>query len=375
LSSSTWNAWNVVINRYRCCFSVVSRALFHSTTMTTTYDAQAREDRLRQEAESWDVRTSQQTATLRDIPILDVTDFLQHDGNDDAHKKSLAEQLGIACETVGFFALVGHGIDVSLQKRLMKVMKEFFDQDEDVKRDLLMDRPECSLKGVGYLPLYNRKLPTRSDPNANESYIVKRAHDISWDDNPWPTSSSSKEFRKTVQEYGQAMEDLARRLLPLFAIALDVREDFFEEAFREPFYRLRLTHYPPNHGGKLGILPHVDTSFLTILAQSQEGLVIFDERCGDWTRVPVVNDALVVNVGELLRQWTNDRFKSVKHYAANDSTTGTEASPRYSAPFFFNANADYVMTCIPTCCDEENNNPPKYPPVSYRSSQAAVQGE
>ena len=164
------------------------------------------------------------------------------------------------------------------------------------------------------------------------------------------------------------MEHLAKALLPLFAIALGTEADFFEEAFRLPFYRLRLTHYPPNHTTP-GILPHVDTSFVTILNQTHEGLIIRDERSGDWTRVPHLPEALVVNVGELLRQWTNDRFKSVKHFATNE----IRDTSRYSIPFFWNANADYTMTCIPSCCSADN--PSKYAPVSYRSSQASAQGE
>ena len=85
--------------------------------------------------------------------------------------------------------------------------------------------------------------------------------------------------------------------------------------------------------------------------------------------MPVVDNAFVVNSGELLKQWTNDRFLSVRHFAHVRSSE----SSRYSIPFFVNADRDYVMECIPTCCDTEN--PSKYPPISYNQSQGVVQGE
>ena len=135
---------------------------------------------------------------------------------------------------------------------------------------------------------------------------------------------------------------------------------------------MRLTRYPivPDKAAdEYGISPHVDTTFFTILAQNSPGLVIFSEPRQCWIHAPVIEDAFIVNTGELLKQWTNDRYLSVKHFA--DNNTG-EAS-RYSIPFFFNANPDYRMHCIPTCCDAKN--PPKYPPFSYLESQGVVQGE
>ena len=83
----------------------------------------------------------------------------------------------------------------------------------------------------------------------------------------------------------------------------------------------------------------------------------------------MLEDAFIVNTGELLRTWSNDRFISVKHFANNN----TGNASRYSIPLFLNANSDYRMTCIPSCHGPDN--PAKYPPISYAESQAVVQGE
>ena len=168
------------------------------------------------------------------------------------------------------------------------------------------------------------------------------------------------------------MTDLGRRLTPLYATALGVEAGYFDAAFAEPMYRLRMTHYPPvpsQDTDPFGIAPHVDTTFCTILAQDSAGLTIFSERRQEWITVPLIEGAFIVNTGELLRQWSNDRFLSVKHFANNN----TGDASRYSIPFFLNANSDYKMSCIPTCCGPDN--PAKYPPLSYNESQAVAQGE
>jgi isopenicillin N synthase-like dioxygenase len=133
-----------------------------------------------------------------------------------------------------------------------------------------------------------------------------------------------------------------------------------------------MTRYAPVAGADpddFGIAPHVDTTFFTLLAQTTPGLVIYGEERRTWLRVPTVPGALVVNTGELLKQWSNDRFVSVKHFVPpNDATVD-----RYSVPFFFNATADHPMVCLPTCAGP--GNPPRYPPVSYLDSQAVAQRE
>jgi isopenicillin N synthase-like dioxygenase len=240
-----------------------------------------------------------------------------------------------------------------------------------------------NVSGAGYLPYQNRKLPTRDKGNLNEAFIVKADDKIDLHNhNPWPNEQTLPGFRRTVESYSQAMSDLGHKLLPLFATALDMPCDYFQEAFVKPTFRLRMTHYPPADDVKksddysdsfFGIAPHVDTSFCTILAQDNPGLVIFSEERKAWIRAPLVPHSFIVNGGELLRHWTNDRFLSVKHFANNNNNDDSSNSSRYSIPFFFNANQHHLMQPIPTCVSD--SNPMKYPVISYSQSQAIAQGE
>ncbi len=338
--------------------------------MTTTpkFDSIEKERQLKAESESWDT-TVVHDAEDGDIPIIDVSDYFV--SGDKSALESVARQLKAACEETGFFTLTGHGIPTALMDATFEQNRQFHAMDTDDKRMMLMDRADWPVGGVGYLPLKNRKLPSRDKGNINEAFIIKCDNVLGMDDNQWPEKNLLPEFRDTVQSYAKSIRLLALRMLPIYAVALDMPEDFFSDGFDKPLYRLRMSHYPPveGQGSEFGIAPHVDTSFCTILAQDQPGLSIFSERRQCWVNAPAIKHAFIVNSGELLKQWTNDRFISVKHFANNN----TGKTSRYSIPFFFNANPTYKMTCVPSCCGPDN--PPKYPPISYAESQGVVQGE
>ena len=333
----------------------------------STFDPYQKEHQLRAESENWD--TSQlEEARPGDIPIIDVGEYFAT-GNS---LPKLAEQLREACQHTGFFSIIGHQIPAACIADMFAMVRKFHELDAEVKQTMLLDRDDWPVKGVGYLPFKNRKLPTRDKGNLNQAFIIKTDAQVRMQDNQWPVEDDLPGFRRSVEEYARLMESLGRKLLPIFATALEMPADYFDEAFEKPTWRLRMTHYPALASmsqDEFGIAPHVDTTFCTILAQDRPGLIIYSERRKKWIVAPIMDNVFIVNSGELLRQWSNDRFISVKHFANNN----TSAHSRYSIPFFLNANRDYKMHCLPSCCSAEN--PAKYPPISYAESQAVAQGE
>lgn len=337
--------------------------------MATDDFAEARERELVAEAELWDVSTIA-PATHDDIPVLDVSAWRA--SGDPAELDALGDQVRVIGEEVGFHFLTGHGIDPSVTADAFAAAKAFLTLPDDAKLPIRMDTPDTVVPGAGYLPVGERKLPRRAKGNLNEAIIFKRDVGLSLADAAWPDPALVPDFRRAVEAYAAEIERVALELVPIYARALQLPADFFDGAMRDPFWRLRMTRYHPVGdvpSDEFGIAPHVDTTFFTLLAQDTEGLTIRSERRGAWIAAPVVADALVVNTGELLKQWSNDRFVSVKHFVPPHQGP----ADRYSIPFFFNANADWPMRVLPTCTDEAR--PPRYPAVSYRQSQAAAQGE
>jgi isopenicillin N synthase-like dioxygenase len=333
------------------------------------FDPEEKEAQLQRESQSWDTRQIL-SAEAGDIPIIDVSEYFRNPREDTL--RPLAEQLKQACTEIGFFSLIGHQFPEDFLQKAFAEARRFHQLSIESKNTLLMDRADWPVKGVGYLPVKHRKLPARNKGNLNESFVIKRDHAATLDDNQWPAENDLPGFRKNIEYYAKEVEKLSKRLLPIYASALGLQGDFFTPAFTSPLYRMRLTHYPSvreKDADEYGIAPHVDTTFFTMLAQNSPGLVIYSEPRQRWIHAPVIDNAFIVNSGELLKQWTNDTFLSVKHFANNNA--GDE--PRYSIPFFFNANADYEMACIPTCCSDES--PAKYPPITYLQSQGVTQGE
>lgn len=339
----------------------------------STFDPYTKEEALRKESDSWDT-SNPEPAIDGDIPVIDLQKLFTTGGKDELIK--ISAELRQACEEVGFFTIVGHQAPNSLIQDTFALVRRFHQLPIEAKQAILMDQPDWPIGGVGYLPVKNKKLPARNTGNLNEAFIVKQDYradlQVGMEDNQWPAEDAIPEFREGIEHYARCLEDLGRKLMPIFATALEMPEDFFSNAFIHPMYRLRMTHYPAissQPDSEYGIAPHVDTTFCTILAQDKPGLTIYNERRKKWIQAPMIENAFIVNSGELLRQWTNDRFVSVKHFANNN----TGDTSRYSIPFFLNANADYKMECIASCCGPDN--PARYPTISYAESQAVAQGE
>lgn len=301
-----------------------------------------------------------------EIPVLDVGDYLA--GLDGARER-LGPALRHALEEVGFYFIVNHGIRPELVRDAFEAARQFHAQPEAAKLALRMNSDN-----VGYLPFRtsvtrHSALNANNKPNLVEAFFIKRDLPPDHPDramqrpfrgpNQWPADLPG--FREAVLAYCNAMERLGRALLPLYATAVDLAPDWFDEAFAEPMYTLRLSHYPRQDQpaeNEFGLAPHSDTSFMTLLAQNEiPGLAIRLPN-GKWLDAPAIPGSFLVNGGDLLRRWTNERFLATPHRVINRS--GRE---RYAIPFFMDCSYDWRMECLPTC--QGPTNPPLYDPITY----------
>ncbi|HEU0216162.1 MAG TPA: 2OG-Fe(II) oxygenase family protein [Stellaceae bacterium] len=300
------------------------------------------------------------------IPVLDFGPFL---AGEPGARAPLARAIARTCEDTGFLVVANHGIDPALPAAVFAQAARFFARGEDEKLPYKVGR-----YNIGYLPFgaqVVRHSPVNQNtrPNFSESFYITRDrapdHPDIVNDKPlvglnrWP--EGMPEFRAAMVAYYGAMEAMTCRLVPVFAAALDLPEDYFTGAFAEPNCTIRLIHYPPHpvpEDNEFGFAPHTDNNFITFLAQSAlPGLEVRTAE-GDWIRPPAVPGTFVVNTGAMLARYSNDRFKATPHRVINRN----DAS-RYAIPFFLGPNHDTVVAPVPSCVGPDN--PPRYEPTTY----------
>jgi isopenicillin N synthase-like dioxygenase len=302
-----------------------------------------------------------------EIPLIDVSDFLA--GKPGAAERA-ASALRFAFEKVGFYYLAGHGVAPSLIDTAYADAARFHAQPMEKKLAVKVDE-----HNIGYMPIARTAPPNAAaqgkKPSQNEAYFLRRERKADDPDvranrrfhgmNKWPSESDLPGFRSNMLAYMSTLEALCKRLVRLYALALDLPETWFDACFREPHMILRLSRYPVIDGADdtiASLVPHTDSGFMTLLPPNKvPGLSILLPD-GRWMDAPGVEGAFVVNGGDILHRWTNERFLSTPHRVRNVS-----GQVRYATPFFCDPGHDTMIECLPTCRSAERL--PKYPPIKF----------
>jgi isopenicillin N synthase-like dioxygenase len=180
----------------------------------------------------------------------------------------------------------------------------------------------------------------------------------------WPQRPDG--IRNAWETYYRSMGDLSARLLSLFAETLGLAADHFDDSISAHSSALRFLNYPEQLTnplpGQLRAGAHTDYGTLTILRQQSfvGGLEVFEAGRDRWIPVAAVEGAYVVNLGDAMARWTNDRWRSTLHRVVNPPA-GDRTTRRQSIAFFHNANWNAEIRCLPTCLLPGEK--PKYEPI------------
>jgi isopenicillin N synthase-like dioxygenase len=302
------------------------------------------------------------------VPIIDISGWSS--GDADARRRVAAEVDAACCE-IGFFLVTGHDVDPGLTARMYDVTKRFFALPDGVKARW------SSPTGNTYRGWAVRGAPgPTTGVRLRESYEVCRYDSVEelaavgygqrwldgFDPNIWP--DDPPDFRAVWSEYYVAVRDLGARLLSICAGALGLDDSWFVDKFDRETSYLSGNLYPAEHqptGDGLRFGAHTDIGSLTILYQDggPGGLQVLD-RLGRWCDVAEVPGSYVVNLGDMLAKWTNDRWVATMHRVVRPRPSDRRED-RVSLPYFQHPNFDALIECIATCTGPDN--PAKYPPV------------
>ncbi|OGE48092.1 hypothetical protein PENARI_c032G11647 [Penicillium arizonense] len=289
--------------------------------------------------------------TEDEIPIIDLSSI---DG-DIEDRKAIASKIKSAAENTGFFYIKNHGIAEELIQNALSQAKAFFDQPDE-KKELVSNRKETF--SVRYNP---KNDPTISDP---ESLLTDERYSYGGDDLKWEGTSHLPGFRETTIEFYQRRLALARKMVRIFALALDMPEDYFDGVTTHPGADGLYVHYPGTEDAledsktdvDVGIGSHTDIQCVTLLWQDMSGGLQVLSASDEWLDARPIAGTLVVNIGDFLQRLSNNRFKSTVHRVYNRQSTS-----RYSMPFFLGFNPDSVCQVVPSCVDEAH--PALYEPI------------
>ncbi|KAI8940496.1 hypothetical protein NX059_004176 [Plenodomus lindquistii] len=239
--------------------------------------------------------------------------------------------------------------------------KKFFNLSLDEK--ITVNKDTTNTWNRGYELLKSQMLEEGTSPELKEGFYIgdeiPTTHPyfvnkkLNSGPNMWPSPAimpNVDDFRATALDYFSRVVALAKDILKVLALTLELDEGYFDDYATDAVATMRLLHYPsqpPDSPAKLtrGIGAHTDFGCVTILLQDQvSGLQVYDYTTKEWLDVEPTPGAFVVNLGNLMMRWSNDRYISNLHRVINLS--GEE---RYSIPVFFSGNPNYVVKCLPNC--------------------------
>lgn len=287
------------------------------------------------------------TEASRYVPVIDLSDV-----NTPAGRLLAAEAIGAACESSGFFTIVGHGVGQELIDRMYETTRAFFEQAAEQKAGVEVKpgtngyytESGCGCSGETAPPDLNELFVASVRGDDNTLRQDAEAITLPWEAvNQWPDAPD--DFRQVWDEYTSAMVDLATNLMRLFALALGLDENFFDARIDKHASTISANYYypltTPPLPGQLRKGEHVDWGNMTILYQDGGGGLQVEEKGRGWRDVPYTPGSFVINIGDMMEFWTGGRWVSTMHRVCNP----TDANPgaRISIPFFHIPNPDTTI--------------------------------
>ena len=275
------------------------------------------------------------------LPIIDIS---QLEGGGEAALHKTAGEILAACDVSGFFYLSGHEISETAIANIRTAAKSFFAQTDDAKRQIAINQHNRGYLGPGEARMRGAK-------NTDLKEVFFWGRDLPDDDpdilagiplcgpNRWPQAPEA--FRSLVMTYAEAVQRAGNHVLRAFAVSLGSSPDFFVSRYTRPMLRGQLIHYPPLPGDapadQFGVAPHSDFGCITLLLQETPGLEVLT-RGGDWVKAPPIPGTLIINIGDLLERWSNNRLPSTRHRVRNETNAG-----RYSVAMFYDPSPRAVI--------------------------------
>ena len=284
------------------------------------------------------------------IPTINISSLIKNNFETQNAFKTIKE-IEKACNNVGFFQIIGHGINLKEIKKTCEVGNKFFNLPDSKKRKLSPKKWNKKNKNLyrGYFPndvngkegldIGDLKVTKKYSSNLNNQYIEFLNLDECF------KKSSINILNKYFDNIYRLSETLFKSVIKLNKKNPDISNVAFSRL--KTLSTLRFNYYPnqtkpveisKQDGVALGCETHVDSGIFTILYQDRKGgLQVQNRKNKKWYDVPFNQKALVVNTGRALEFLSKGKFKATNHRVLWNK------SKRLSVPFFFEPSYDFKM--------------------------------
>lgn len=284
------------------------------------------------------------------IPSVDLAKFVS---GDEAEKNSFVQELGKAYEEVGFVAVKNHGVADELIADLYKHVQQFFSLPLHQKKKYEI----AGLAGQrGYTSFGKEHAKGSEAPDLKEFFQYGQTPRDNYNEETYPPNVAVDEargFNETFAKAYRAFEGSGKALLQAIALYLGLPGNYFDEYIHNGNSILRAIHYPPiteEPQSAIRSEQHEDINLITLLVgASADGLQILT-RQGEWVGVTSLPEQIVVNVGDMLQRFTNNKLCSTTHRVVNPPKEFWHTS-RFSIPFFLHPKSSMSLKCLDSCID------------------------
>ena len=277
------------------------------------------------------------------IPIIDISPIYS---NNTTEINNLVNSVKNAMKNIGFFMIKGHQFHSDNIRNTWNITKQYFDQSTQIK-ELIKMTPSYP---YGYES--NEILSKTFDNNKTIYPDMKETFQLCLNNNDVRLPKSPKNMDKIITNYYNNMSKLATKILEIFALSLDMPQNWFEDKIQNHQSALRLLNYPhvetyePN---KIRCSQHSDYGILTILKQDNTGGLQVQSKNNTWIDIKSPEECFIINIGDLFKRWTNDKWKSTVHRVVNPQIKNGVNNRRQSIAFFFNANPNTLIQTFESC--------------------------
>eukprot|EP00128_Syssomonas_multiformis_P008769 Colp12_sorted_trinity150504_noHs@32600 len=297
--------------------------------------------------------------SFKAVPVVDLEDWQT------GRKEDVVSALKRACTEIGFFYVKNHGVHAESVPNVLKHASKFFGLPLEEKLKVARRRynPNSTHIYHGYFPVEENQTSHKEgfDVGSESPFKGETRNTMFHETNLWPDANLVPGFKETLVSYFEEVSKLGATLMSLIAQALDLPPNYFEPFFQDSITTLRLLRYPsPAEGAAasgLNCSEHTDSGVLTLLYQDPTGGLQVQNSSGAWVDVPFIPGTFVVNIGDMLQRWSNDRCVATVHRVLRSPRE------RYSIPLFYEPSYDAPIACLPTCASPLC--PPRYPQVKY----------